>query len=136
MPDFQCSPTILPNTEESDPLETQLKVDPGVIIKVYVDFPSGNRGLTGCRIFHNLYQFGPSTPGEYYYGDDRTYNFKTWYPVQEKDNVFTVKCWNTDTEKNHDVIVRLIVLPEIVANPLILLLRVLGPLAEYLVPGG
>lgn len=95
------------DTSKSDPLLTTIKVTNGLIYQLEVDFPPGSSGLMGVQIFDKSYQLYPSTPGEWFLGDNRLLKYPDLYLKASAPFEFTIKTYNEDTLFDHTVYIRI-----------------------------
>ena len=87
----------------SNKLPTPLKLEFGLIIELFVDFPPGPAGLHFLHINHGLSQIFPKTKG-FFHGDNRLFGFRSVeYPVFTEPYELTAFTWNDSTRFVHDV---------------------------------
>ncbi len=119
--------TVPANTPKSSPVRIPVQVPPGVLRKVWVRIPPGHAGLAHLILRHGETQIIP------YYGDihgddellifDEVYEFKT-------DDTIVFEAWNDDSSYDHTFIVRLLILPKIVAYPELAMFMALKKMLE------
>lgn len=81
----------------------------GVVRKVRITFPWGCAGLVFLSIDHNERQLWPTTPGEWFYGNDVTIEFEDDYLLTEAWNNFRLRAYNDDDTYAHTVTVHFLV---------------------------
>jgi len=105
------------NTPEKNKIKTDLKLTAGVIHQVDIQFPPGPEALLHVQIHHGLYQVWPSNPEESFASDAVTITFREFYDFTETPYVLSVYTWNEDDTYDHEVIIRLGILPKEALDP-------------------
>jgi hypothetical protein len=127
MPLICADVDIPPNTPKSSPVRVQVPVPAGVIRKVWVLIPPGHMGLAHLVIRHGETQIIPWA-GDIH-GDGETLEFDEVYELKT-DDILVLEGWNEDSAYSHKFIVRLLVLPKVVAYPELSVLFALKKLLE------
>jgi hypothetical protein len=129
--------TIPPGTLVADPIEQELKISKGVIVKVQLKFPSGCHGLVKVRLLRWTTQLWPLSTGEWITGDDETVDALEYYEFEEGPYRLDFAGCSPASTYAHVITIRVVVLPKIVASfyPLAqalqkILERVFGPIQE------
>ncbi len=99
--------TTVKNTARTALKRTVLDVTKGLVYKVELYFPSGSAGLMGVAVFDGLYQCWPSSPGEFFIGEDQTISFDDLYLKSSAPYTFQVLTYNVDDTHAHAVNVRI-----------------------------
>jgi hypothetical protein len=106
--------TIPPLTAQTSPVEVNVSVPAGVIRKVWVLIPYGHKALAHLVIRHGETQIIPWS-GDIH-GDGEQLVFDETYELPS-DDTLTLEGWNEDATYSHRFIVRLLILPKLVAYP-------------------
>ena len=96
---------------------TDLKVSGGIIHRINIQFPAGCAGLVNVQIYDGGHPIAPTTQGQYYRGDDEIVEFNEFYPIIIAPRLLTIKGFNTDDTYNHQIQVRIFILPKEVLLP-------------------
>ena len=108
---YQISFEILPNITEDAPTSEEILLPFGDLVEVAIFFPWGCGGLTHVRILQNESQIYPTTPGEYFAGNDILIKFESRLRLIEAWNRFKIEGYNRDDTETHTPIVSFVVLP-------------------------
>lgn len=111
--DYWHALTISASTPVSAPYRETMGLCPGIIQEIMLFFPSGQRGTARCRILHQEHQQWPTNLEGWYLGDDTVIEFPEHYPMAEAPYELVLEGYNTDTEDEHTVYVRVTVLEEV-----------------------
>lgn len=95
------------NTSKDSELRTKLTINQGLLYQYEVYFPPGSSGLTGVRLVVGKHQLYPTSLGEYFFGDNITISFQETALLNFKTNYIDVYTYNSDTQYDHKVQVRL-----------------------------
>jgi hypothetical protein len=95
------------NTPATDPSQGEIHVINGVITKFNLMFPPGSAGLLKVQVFWREFQVWPTTPGQYFYGDNYVFDFPENFPVSEQPFVLRIEAYNEDELYSHSAILRL-----------------------------
>lgn len=101
----------------SSPSRTQLKVNQGVIARVWVHFPPGCAGLTRLRIYHEGHPFLPVEKDAYISGDNYVFDLPMFYEITDEPQQITIEGWNEDEVYSHTVDILMLVLPREAVYP-------------------
>ena len=86
---------------------TVLKLGEGIIHQIDIVFPAGLAGTTHMQITRGLHQVWPTNPDEDFAGDNDKISFHEHYELDEEPYQLEVHTWNTSTEHDHLIIVRI-----------------------------
>lgn len=105
------------NTPSTSPAKQTLHLTHGIIHKLDILFPPGCLGLVGISIHTALHQVWPSNPDEYFTSDAETISYRENYQLLYEP--FELESWvyNIDDTYNHNVILRIGILPVSVVSP-------------------
>jgi len=126
--------TIPAQTTEDAPVERDIDIGSGVIIKCEVGFPEGLGALTRARVRQALTPRYPSNQGAWYHWDDHIYETPDHLIVKKGDSPFTLMGWNEDDTFPHTITFRFIILPKEVAEYWMRQEKTLGKLVTLLTP--
>jgi len=108
--------TIPANIPKDRPKKHVVKIEKGVITRLFIQIPYGHFGLTGLRIFYGNLQLWPKEPGTWFIGDDIVLNFDEYYELPDDPTRLTLMGYNEDEELEHSFIIHIAVLPKIIAG--------------------
>lgn len=108
---YQVSLLIPASTSIATPASESLLLPHGVLDELEIYFPWGCAGLAHVRVVHNESQLYPTSPGEWFEGNDILIEFPCEYELLEAWNSFRVEGYNEDDFYPHTPIVGLTVLP-------------------------
>jgi hypothetical protein len=114
MPLICADITIPPNTPQNSPVKVSVSVPAGIIRKVWVLIPYGHKALAHLIIRHGETQIIPWS-GDVH-GDGEQLVFDEIYELPT-DDILILEGWNEDSTYSHKFIVRLLILPKLVAYP-------------------
>jgi hypothetical protein len=118
-----------PSTDPLHPAKEEVKIPPGVLTRVWVYIPPGQMGLAHLVIKHGQTQIIP-WEGDIS-GDDEVLDFNE-YIVFETETTLTLEAWNEDSWYTRFFVVRILILPQIIAAPLVILFRLFRKLLEVM----
>lgn len=95
------------NTPATEKQKTILKLGEGIIHQIDIVFPPGLAGKTHAQITRGLHQVWPTNPDEDFASDNNVISFHEHYELDEEPYQLEVHTWNTSTEHNHLIIVRI-----------------------------
>jgi len=121
--------TIPPLTPKENAVKKKVEVPAGVIRKVWVLIPHGHKALAHLVIKHGETQIIPHK-GDIH-GDGEQLVFDETYELKS-DDVLTLEGWNEDEQYEHTFIVRLLILPKLIAYPEAFTLLTLRRLLEVM----
>lgn len=102
---------------DTDRVTTEIKLTKGIINRVNLVFPPGCAGLLHVAINHGLHQVWPTNPRGNYATDGETIDFEEFYELKYDPFVLTVYTRNEDDAYEHEVIVRIGLLPRTAFAP-------------------
>jgi hypothetical protein len=105
------------NGNKNSPDIMDLKVCNGVIHKLDILFPPGCAGLVGIAIHSAIHQIWPSNPGEFFSSDAETISFREHHAITTEPYLLQAYYYNEDDTYDHEIIVRLGILPVSVVAP-------------------
>lgn len=108
---YQVSLTIPASTTEASPTVENIALPYGELTTCYVYFPWGCAGLVHVRVIHNERQIYPTSPDEWFEGNDIEIIFDCKYELGEAWNHFRVEGYNEDDFYPHTPIIQFTVLP-------------------------
>lgn len=94
-------------TYRDNPMETVLPVSKGLVYKVELKFPAGSTGLLGVEIFDGSHQVWPSSPSQWFTGDDDVISYDDTYLKLSPPYELQIKTYNDDDYYDHLFILRL-----------------------------
>jgi len=89
------------------PKRTVLSVTKGLVYKLELFFPPGSEGELGVVITDGGYQVWPSSPGQWFTGDDELIGFDDMYLKSTAPYQFDIYTYNDDASYDHIVDVRI-----------------------------
>jgi len=131
---YKIDLTIPPLTSYLSPVETKVRVFPGMVRRVWVMFPPGPKGLAHVTIYHWGWQVWPWAPGTDFAWDNFVYTFEDRYPLTAEPLEFVMKGWSDDDFYPHTISFAVTVDPAPKQTELLKLHRTLEALG--LVQGG
>lgn len=113
---FYSFPLELPaNTLERSPVESKVSLNFGAICYVEIEFPSRCVGLAKVRVLHRRRHLWPTNPDGWFYTDGKVIKWDEYYELFELPFELTLQGYNDDDTFPHTPIVRMNVLPPLVA---------------------
>lgn len=100
------------DTPESAPVETVLKLRPGIIRWWYIGFPPGSADLLRATVHRFEHQILPEAEGEYLYWGGHLWVIEDNYPLLDEPYEVLVRAWNLDDFYQHKLLAGAVVLPE------------------------
>ncbi len=104
---YQSTIKTVAGTSQSNPMRTKLRMTNGLLYKIEIFFPPGSSGLLGCQIIDHATLIYPSSPGEWFTGDNIQIEFDDTYIVSLPDFSFDILTYNDDTIFDHTCVVRI-----------------------------
>lgn len=126
--------TISAGTAAADPKTQILKLSKGVITKVEIKFARGCHGLVKVRLLHREAALVPLSRDEWITGDDEPVSFPEFFELDTTPYQLKFVGCSPGTGYDHDLTVRISVLPKRVATmiPVIeLLTRLLSRMGVF-----
>lgn len=114
---YRYSITTPANTPITAKLHTDLKIAYGIIHLVEIQFPPGPIGLLHLHINDALHQLFPYNPDGHFSSDNVNISFREFIPVLIAPFLLTAYTWNLDDTYEHEVIIRIGILPPEVVAP-------------------
>lgn len=108
---YQVSLLIPASTLITTPVTESLLLPFGVLDEVEVYFPWGCAGLAHVRIIQDERQLYPTSPGQWFAGNDILIEFPCQYDLREAWNSFRVEGYNEDDFYSHTPVISFVVLP-------------------------
>lgn len=115
---YEVDVTAPANTPASAPVEEELVVAKGVVVKVEVQIPSGPMGLTRAQIFRAEHQLWPSNDGAYFKGDGWIISWPENLELLDEPLRLTFRVWNLDDTYEHTITFRVAMVPLALAEEL------------------
>lgn len=109
--------SIPANTPEDSPVTTSFTIEETLITKMEVGFPDGCANMVGIRIFYGIKRFWPENPDTPLYGNDEIVSWREHQRLPEKYSTLTVYGFSPGTDYDHEILIRIFTLPELVAAP-------------------
>ena len=119
--------TIPAGTEQASPETDDIPLDPGVLQRVWIDFPAGCAGLAHLQIHLWSRQLYPRNPDSDIAADDRSIDFSEDYEIKDPPFALGLVGWNEDDTYDHTITVRVQVIPFEKDLRTLLLRTALGP---------
>jgi len=109
--------TIPANTSENSPASVDFIIKEKLITKMDVSFPPGCSNMVGIKILYGVKRFWPEDPGTYLYGDSEVISWQEHQYLPETYSKLTVYGISPGTSYDHEIVIRMYTLPEIIAAP-------------------
>lgn len=109
--------TVPAGTAEEDPVETEMHLTAGVIHRVEIEFRSGTDFRVACRIIRGTHQLFPTNPEGEFRADGRTIAFDDNLELSDEPFILKVLAYAPTAAYDHDIYVRIGVLPAEVVTP-------------------
>jgi len=114
---YEYTLLIPAGTEENNPAEVDALVEPGVLTYAEVGFPNGCHQLVHVVIVEGKFQIAPRNPEGTMAADGYVIPIHPNYPLKRGHNMLKLKGWSPNTAYEHEIKVRLTVLPPEEADP-------------------
>lgn len=108
---FTATVSVSANTTEKNASDTTLRIAHGIITWVSVAWRPGAEYLGHIAIYHHEHRIFPSTEGMSITGDKDPVEWGEYYESYQPPYELKLKCWNDDDTFDHDVTVRIAILP-------------------------
>ena len=95
--------TVPAATTRANARETSIKVHGGILHTIYALVPPGSRGLSHFQLRKGGYYILPRNEDKSLYGTHLNVPYKEWLELPAPENRLTLKTWNLDTEKAHQI---------------------------------
>jgi len=99
----------------------RLKVNRGIITKVWIQFPPGCAGLTKVRVIHEGHPIIPAHEEETLRADNYTFEIPLMFEIIGAPEQLKIEGWNEDDAYDHTITFLFLVLPKAVVFPEIIL---------------
>lgn len=93
--------TVLAGTTRAAYVSTEVEICRGFISSFYRLFPPGCAGLVALQVYHQTRQIFPTTPGQYYLGDDSEILAETSVDIAEPPFVLELRAWAPEAVYDH-----------------------------------
>lgn len=100
---YTTSLTLTKNTTTEDPNSVDIPIQPMLIDRVEITFPSGCVGLVGVRFKYQSRVIFPYNPEGWYKGNGQTVVFSPNIELKEEPLMLTVEGYNEDDTYQHIV---------------------------------
>ena len=121
--------TVPADTQEGDPVIEEMKLAAGVINWIEIRYKYGPSFMVYVRLLQGGHQLWPTNPESAFRDDGRAIAFAENFPLTPDNNILKAVCYSPGTVYDHEIIVRLGILPEEVVTPLS---GVVGALQKFL----
>ncbi|MCW3990619.1 MAG: hypothetical protein NWE88_11165 [Candidatus Bathyarchaeota archaeon] len=118
---YEWTFTIPANTAEAAAEEHELIMDSGVIVGMSVYNAPGCHRVCRCRILEELSVLWPGNPEGYIATDGDVVKWTEHYVLKSPKYRLILRAWNVSENHPHDIVVRINVLPPIVASPFLVI---------------
>ena len=108
--------TIPANTLENNPYTKRLKVSQGVIVGIWIAFRAGCQGQVKVRILLNDFKLIPLSPSSWLTGDNEIVQTETYKTISGEPAELKLVACSDGTTYDHEISVRIAVVPEIIAS--------------------
>jgi hypothetical protein len=98
--------TIPANTPASAPVESDVNLSPGTIVRVDVQFPRGCVGLVHVKIWKEEHQVWPVNVDGNIASEGQTVSWPEDYDVTDEPFTLTLRGWNLDDTFAHTITFR------------------------------
>ena len=118
---YEWTFSIPTTASETDPVERELSMDSGTIVQMEVYNPPGSHRVCRCRILEELSVLWPGNPEGYIATDGTPVKWSEHYILKSPKYRLILKAWNESEDWPHDIVVRINVLPTIIAAPYLII---------------
>jgi len=129
---YEWTFTIETDASEASPVEEELAMDSGVIVGMSVYNPPGCHRTCRCRILEELSVLWPGNPLGYMATDGDVVQWTEHYVLKTPKYRLILRAWNVSESHDHDVVVRINVLPVAVASPFLVINELVGVLKHLI----
>ena len=105
------------NTAKADAVSKVVKINAGMLSKIYVIIPDGVAGYAHFRLLINGYQIFPRDPGTWFTGNGISQEFEIFYEVMPGENNVKLEGYNEDDTHQHTIYVDVTVIKKEWAKP-------------------
>lgn len=110
--------TLTKNKTEAQSTFTRLKVNQGIIFRVWISFPAGVQNLVNLRILHEGHSFLPVDAKDFITGDNITFVYPLFYEIKDEPAQIIIQAWNTDDTFDHTIDVQLLIIDKKLVLPI------------------
>lgn len=103
--------TTTKNTLQSSPVMTRLPIQPGTIVKMNVQYPSGLLGLVHLQVQHGLHQLFPTNADQDLATSNETISWEEEETIDQPPFELVATTWNLDTVNDHTITIRIVMKP-------------------------
>lgn len=121
--------TVPANTAKTAPVRTTMKLTAGVIHRVEIQFPPGCLASTHIYIMQGGHRLWPTNPDGDFASDSQTIQIDEHYELKEGEVDLTLYGWSDAEDYEHEVSVRIGILPVEQVSPFI---GIIGSLRKFL----
>ncbi len=100
---YTVSLEVPKETPSTDPVWVDIPIQPMIVDRVEITFPSGCVGLVGVRFKYQSRVLFPYNPDDWYKGNGQTVIFTPNLELKEKPLFITVEAYNIDDTYKHTV---------------------------------
>jgi len=116
---FVFDKVVKKNTSETNPDTIELlPLAWGIIHEIKVFFPPGCRYSTNVQLLDGLHQVFPANTGGSAGGDGEAVGGLDWYSMERPGPLLFLRAWNTSAANDHEIKIRIGVLPREILLPL------------------
>jgi len=112
MPIYPVTLTVPADTAEDAPVEVDVQIKERVVTRVDVKFKPGCMDMVHVAVFYGIKQLFPRETGKSVVGDAETVSWLEWWEAPEVPCTITFKAWSPGTEYQHQLVCRIMTLPE------------------------
>jgi len=113
MPTYCVDLEIPANTPEDDPVERELEIREGVVVRWLILIPAGHHALARMRVLYGLEPLLPAHEDAWIRGEDESLNIEDFFDPPEQPYRLTFQGWNEDSKYGHTFYIRIVVLPRV-----------------------
>ena len=100
---YSIAITVPANTGESNPVVETVKLSPGVLSQIEIDFPLGCAGLAHTQILHWDVKHWPSDPEQSFSANGNILKYNEPFNLDKSPFALILKCWNLDDTYPHTI---------------------------------
>jgi hypothetical protein len=113
---YEYEDTVPKSTAKSAMRRTKMKLAPGVIHKIELDFPAGCLYLAHATLWDGEHQVWPTNVEDSFNAEDYTISFTEYFPLRPPAEL-ELRTWNLDETYPHTIRVRIGILPPEMVAP-------------------
>jgi len=115
---YEYTLLVPPNTPKISPTVVEALVEPGILTYAELSFPPGPHQLVHVAVVEGAFQIIPRNRESDVAADDYDVPTRPNYPLKRGHNLLKLKGWSPGTTYQHEIKIRLTVMPEEEADPL------------------